>query len=130
MVMVNSGFPETRQNSAALAICREFAAQSGFTWAGGLALGGGGSVGGEPLTDAKRSGAPVRNVIAALQMTGSALAEGLPVPAEAARTLAKSLIPFALWRWLYAWIGGRGFVKAAAENGLRKDKLMAQPYAA
>lgn len=53
--IVNSGFPETHQNSVALAICREFAAQSGFTWAGGLALGGGGMIGGQPLTGAKRS---------------------------------------------------------------------------
>jgi hypothetical protein len=63
--IVNSGFPETHQNAVALAICREFAAQSGFIWAGGLALGAGGAVGGQPLTEAKRSGPSVKNVIAA-----------------------------------------------------------------
>jgi multimeric flavodoxin WrbA len=128
--IVNSGFPETRQNSAALAICREFAAQSGFAWAGGLALGGGGGIGGDPLTDGKRSGAPVRNVIAALRMTAAALAEGLPVPAEAARTIAKPPIPFPLWRWLYTWMGARGVKKGAAMNGVGKSELLARPYAA
>jgi hypothetical protein len=128
--IVNSGFPETRQNAMALAICREFAAQSGFTWAGGLALGGGGMIGGQPLTGTKRSGPPVQHVIAALEMTAEALAEGRPAPAEAVKTIAKNPIPFVLWRWLYAWMGGKGFVKLAAKNGVGKDKLLARPYAA
>jgi multimeric flavodoxin WrbA len=128
--IVNSGFPETHQNSVAMAICREFAAQSGFTWAGGLALGGGGAIGGQPLTGAKRSGPPVQHVIATLEMTAVALAEGLPVPAEAVRMIAKNRIPFALWRWLYMWMGTKGFEKLAAKHGIAKDKLLAQPYAA
>ncbi len=128
--IVNSGFPETHQNSVALAICREFAAQGGFMWAGGLALGGGGAIGGQPLTGAKRSGPPVQHVIAALEMTAAALAEGLPVPAEAVRMIAKNFIPFALWRWLYSWMGARGLKKLAAKNGIGKDKLLAQPYVA
>ena len=128
--IVNSGFPETHQNAVALAICREFAAQAGFAWAGGLALGGGGMIGGQALTGTKRSGAPVQHVIAALEMTAAALADGLPVPAEAVKTIAKNRIPFAVWRWLYMRMGGRGFEKLAAENGIGKDQLLAQPYAA
>lgn len=77
MTIVNSGFPETHQNAVAMAICREFATQSGFTWAGGLAFGAGGVIGGQSLTQAKRQGPPVRNVIAALEMTATCLAEGL-----------------------------------------------------
>jgi len=128
--IVNSGFPETRQNSVALAICREFAAQSGFTWAGGLALGGGGAIGNQPLTAAKRSGPQVQYVMAALEMTAAALAEGLPVPAEAVSLIAKNRIPFPLWRWLYTWMGGKGFERLAARNGISKEELLAQPYAA
>ncbi len=130
VAIVNSGFPETHQNSVALAICREFAAQSGFTWAGGLALGAGGMIGGQPLTGAKRSGPPVQHVIAALEMTAAALAEGRPVPAEAVSMIGKSPMPFAIWRWLYVRIGGKGFEKLAAKNGISKDQLRAQPYAA
>jgi multimeric flavodoxin WrbA len=131
VAIVNSGFPETHQNAVALAICGKFAAQSGFAWAGGLALGGGGVIGGQPLTGAKRSGPPVKHVIAALEMTAAALAEGLPVPAEAMKMIAKNpipLIPFALWRWLYVRIGGKGFEQEAAKNGVSKDKLLAQPF--
>jgi multimeric flavodoxin WrbA len=131
VAIVNSGFPETRQNAVALAICREFAVQSGFAWAGGLALGGGGAIGGEPLTAAKRPGPPVRNVIAALDMTAAALAEGLPVPAGATRLFAKNLIPLPVpvWRSLYMRLAGRGFEKLAAKNGIGKEQLRAQPYA-
>jgi hypothetical protein len=131
--IVNSGFPETRQNAVALAICREFAAQTGFKWAGSLALAAGGAIGSQPLTVAKRSGPPVKHVIAALEMTAAALAEGLPVPAEAVRMISKNpipLMPFALWRWMYVRFGGKGFEKVAAKNGVSRDQMLAQPYAA
>ena len=131
--IVNSGFPKTHQNAVALAICREFAAQSGVGWAGGLALGRGGAIGGQPLTAEKRSGPPVVHVTKALEMTAATLAEGMPVPAEAVRPFTKSPIPFmplALWRWMYIRIGGRGFVKEAAKNGVSKAIMLAQPYAA
>ena len=131
--IVNSGFPETHQNSVALAICREFAAQSGFTWAGSLALGGGGVIGSQPLTAPERSSLPVKHVIAALEMTATTLAAGLPVPAEAVRMISKNpipLMPSALWRWIYARLGGKGFEQQAAKNGVSKDGLLAHPYAA
>ena len=128
--IVNSGFPETFQNAVALAVCREFAAQSGFTWAGGLALGGGGAVGGQPLTAAKRSGPPVQHIVKALDMTAAALGGGLPVPAEAARLFARSPLTSAVWRRLYMWLVQRSFTELAAKNGVSKDQLAAQPYAA
>jgi len=130
VAIVNSGFPETHQNSVAMAICREFAAQAGFTWAGGLALGGGGAIGGQPLTGAKGPGPTVQYVTAALDMTAAALSNGLPVPADAVRKIARSPIPFALWRPFYSWMADRSFRKLAAMNGIGKDKLLAKPYAA
>jgi hypothetical protein len=90
VAIVNSGFPEIHQNAVALAICEEFAAQSGIAWAGGLALGGGGMVGGQPLTETKRSGPPVKHVIQALDLTAAALSDGLPVPAQAVKLMAKN----------------------------------------
>ena len=130
--VVNSGFPETHQNSMALAICREFAAQSGMAWCGGLALGGGGAVGEQPLTAPKRSGLSVDHVIRALDLTAAALSEGLPVPAEAVRFMAKSpvpFLPFALWRWIYLRFGDKGFEQLAARNGVSRERMLAQPYA-
>jgi multimeric flavodoxin WrbA len=133
LAIVNCGFPETHQNAVALAICREFAAQTGMVWAGGLALGAGGMIGGEPLTSTKRPGPPVKHVIQALDLTAAAIAEGRPMPSEAVTMMMKNpipLLPAALWRWLYVQIGGRGFVRAAARNGVSKNRLLDQPYAA
>jgi hypothetical protein len=128
VAVVNSGFPETHQNSLALAICREFTWQSGRTWAGGLAFGAGGMIGGQPLTQAKRQGAPVGNVIAALEMTAAALAEGLPVPVEAVKIITKSRIPVAIFRRLYAFMGGMSFRRLARKNGISEESMLAQPY--
>ncbi len=133
LAMVNSGFPETHQNAVALAICREFAAQSGIEWAGGLALGGGGIVGQQPLGIAKRSGPPVKHVVQALDLTTAALAQGRPAPALAISLMAKNpvpAIPFPVWRWIYMRFGGTGFEREAAKNGVSKARLLDQPYAA
>ncbi len=129
VAIVNSGFPETFQNSLALAICSEFARQSRFQWAGGLAFAAGGMIGGQPLTEPKRQGAPVRNVIAALEMAASSLSEDRPIPAEAMKIVMKNPLPFALWSRLYVWMGAMGFKKLAAKNGVNKAELLAQPYA-
>ncbi|MGB7435602.1 MAG: hypothetical protein WBW49_09280, partial [Candidatus Acidiferrum sp.] len=130
VAVVNSGFPETHQNSIALAICREFASQSGFTWSGGLAFGAGGMIGGQRLTDGKRPGPPVGRTVAALEMTAAALAEGQPVPAEAIKKVENKRVPFALWNRLYGWMAARSFERMAEKNGITKDALSAQPYAA
>ncbi len=49
LTIVNSGFPEVRHNFIALEIYKRFAVEAGFTWAGGLALGMGEAIAGEPL---------------------------------------------------------------------------------
>jgi hypothetical protein len=133
VAVVNSGFPETLQNSMALAICQEFATQSSIAWAGGLALGGGGAIGEQPLNATKRPGLPVKHVIRALDLTAASLAEGRSVPAEAVKLMAKTpvpFMPFALWRWIYLRFGGRGFEQQAARNGISRDRMLDQPYAA
>lgn len=128
VAVVNSGFPETHQNSIAVAICREFTEQSGRKWAGGLAFGGGGMIGGQPLTQAKRQGAPTGKVIAALKITAASLDQGLPVPLQAVRMIARNRVPFALFCRLYMWMGTLGFKRLAAKNGITKASLWAQPY--
>lgn len=124
VAIVNSGFPETRQNAVALAICQEFASQAGTGWSGGLALGGGGMVGEKPLNAAKRSGPPVKHVIEALDLTAEALSEGQPVPAQAVNLITKNpfpWMPFALYRWIYTRFGGKGFEMEAAKNGQQRE---------
>ena len=130
--IINSGFPETHQNAVALAICQEFAAQTHIEWSGGLAFGGGGMIGGQPLTGDKRLGRCVKHVIEALDLTVAALSEGRPVPAQAIRLMAKNpvpFVPFALWKWIYSRVATKGFEQEAAKNGVCRDRLMAQPYA-
>ena len=46
--LVNCGFPEAAQCRTALDIAEAFARRAGFKWAGGLALGEGGAIDGNP----------------------------------------------------------------------------------
>lgn len=130
--IVNSGFPETHQNAVALAICEEFAAQSRIDWRGGLALGGGGMIGGEPLDPGKRPRGGVKHVIEALDVTAAALSQDRPVPFEAVKLMAKNpvpFVPFAMWRWIYSRFGAKGFEQEAARNGVPRERLLQRRYA-
>lgn len=42
--LVNCGFPEPEHTRTAFSIGRHFAAAAGYTWSGGLPLGGGGAI--------------------------------------------------------------------------------------
>ncbi len=114
----NSGFPEPAQNATALAICRQFAREAGLRWAGGLAVGGGGLVGGRPLTEAGRV---VRPIIRALDLAAAALADGRPVPEAAHALLAKPVVA----PWLYRLVGNLGFWREARKSGVT---LRSKPY--
>lgn len=94
-VIVQCGFPETRQNQPAVDIMRQFAKEAGFSWAGALAMGMGGAVGGKRL---EKAGGMVRNVVKALDMAAASLAAGGDIPEEAARLMARPLMP----RWIYS----------------------------
>jgi multimeric flavodoxin WrbA len=131
--LCNNGFPEARQNAPALAICRQFALQSGMTWAGCLALGAGEALSsGDPLSAAGGNGhPPTRHVMQALDLAAKALADGLPMPVEAQKLLEKSplpFIPFSLWRWLFAKLGGRNWRQRAAQFGVGKHDMHNRPY--
>jgi hypothetical protein len=106
----NCGFPEAEQNHMALRITRCFARQAGFSWAGGLALGGGEPIKGKPLGE---SGGMVRNVIAALDMAAEALVEGEPVPQAAVDLMAEPLMP----AWMYRAMGNLGWNLQAMRQG-------------
>ncbi len=109
----------SRRRNIALAICREFAAAAGFTWAGGLALGGGGAINGQPL---EQVGGMARNVVAALDATADALARGQAAPPEAITLLRQPLMP----RGLYRLAGNAGWLMTARQNGTLR-RLGARP---
>lgn len=102
VAIVNCGFPEHAHNDLSLEMCRLFAAQAGWHWSGGLSLGGGGVIDGNPL---RERGPLTRSVRKALELTAAALDAGRDVPAEAVALMAKPMMPPRVYRWVanYGW---------------------------
>lgn len=65
MAIANCGFPEANQNRFALAICEQFALETGIQWVGGLALGMGGNISGKSFD---KLGSMVANVKKSLDL--------------------------------------------------------------
>jgi hypothetical protein len=120
VAIVNSGFPEARQNDTAIAICRRFAEEAGIDWAGGLTLGGGEMIAGRALSDV---GGSVRNVTKALDLAAAVIAKGEPVSKEAADLMAKPVLPSRL----YVWLANRRWNRQVREYGTR-PRLYDRPY--
>jgi hypothetical protein len=115
------GFPEAAQNDVALEICRNFAAEAGFEWGGGLAMGAGGMTGGRPLRDIRGM---MRSAAHALDLSAAALASGHPVPDDAVRLMAKPAIP----AFAYRFIANRGWRSEHKKEGATVP-LDARPFA-
>ena len=120
LAIANCGFPEVAHNATALAICRQFAEEAGYAWAGGLALGMGGAIAGRPLSEV---GGMAHNVLAALDLAAEAIAGGKPVPDEAITLMAKPFIPITG----YMLMGDIGWLAAARRNHVL-TRLGARPY--
>ncbi len=120
--IVNCGFPEAKHNNTAISICRCFAREAKFEWAGGLALGGGEAISGKPLVEVKGM---ARNVIKSLKLAATALTEGKPIPPEAIDLMSKPLIPARL----YTLIGNIGWRRRAKKYNEHKN-LYNRPYIA
>jgi multimeric flavodoxin WrbA len=119
--IANCGFPEAAHTATPLAICKTFARQAGFAWAGGLALGGGGIVGDMPLVEGGGRTMLIRKV---LDTAAEALAQGQPVPQAARDALARPMIP----HWLYRLMAELGWWQIAGKYGTRR-RLKQRPYA-
>ena len=119
VAIVNSGFPEARHNDTALAVCRNFAKKVGFTWAGGLAMGGGGMISGQPIAEL---GGRVRNQVKALEIAAEALANGEVIPEKAIVLISKLGIP----KWMYLWMGNHGW-KSEAKKAMKVKSMYSQP---
>lgn len=118
----NSGFPEAQQSETALAICREFAQETGITWVGGLPVGMGGAINGKALVEA---GGMLRNVVKALDLVVTSLNAGSGFPEESLRLTTKALFP----AWLYVFFGNMSFKQLGKKNGLSKGDLFHRPFA-
>lgn len=120
LAIVNSGFPEAAHNDVAIAICAQFARQTGCEWAGGLRVGGGGMFGGQPLNPQQPTS---RNIVRALDLSTEALANGEPVPVEVFELAARPSIP----RWLYVIVGTLSWLQQAQQNK-KLTRIWARPY--
>lgn len=120
--LVQCGYAEPRHNDTALAVCRQFAREAGYAWAGGLGLGGGhGLVSSRPVESLGRLGARLRQ---ALDLAAAALAAGGPIPHEAIVLLERPFMPPAL----YAFVANRVWHREARRRGV-KGRLLDRPYA-
>ena len=120
LAIANCGFPEAQHNAIVLAICEQFAAAAGFRWAGGLALGEGGAINGQPLA---KAGGMVHNVVAALDLAAAALAAGEPVPTEAVACMTRPFIPASA----YMLMGDLGWLMQAWRSRAL-TRLAARPF--
>ncbi len=120
LVTVNCGFPEASHNKLALQITEEFSHAMGLQWLGGLSLGGGEAIKGEPL---ESKGGMASHVISALDITAEAILSGKPMPEEAKTMMSKSFIP----NWLYTLVGEFGWRQQAKKHGKHHD-IKNKPY--
>lgn len=119
--VVNCGFLESHHNNIAIRILERFAAEAGFDWAGGLAVGGGGTFEGRPLQEV---GPLALDMMQALELSATALAAGQAIPQEAQALVRKQRLP----RWLYMLGGNAGWWILARQHGTML-RIRARPYA-
>ncbi|MBK9207722.1 MAG: hypothetical protein IPL71_05245 [Anaerolineales bacterium] len=114
-------FSEAKHNDTALAICEQFAIETGMTWLGSLALGGGeGLVHGVPLNEMDGRAMPLKK---SLELSAVSLALGMSIPQEARDILSRPIIP----NWMYKLFGGFGWKQQAKQYGVN-NQLRKQPY--
>jgi multimeric flavodoxin WrbA len=118
IALCQSGFPESSHNSLALQMCASFAQDAHYHFAGGLAIGGGGVLGGADI----HSSGMLRKLRQALDLTADALTAGNDLPPEATALVSKGTTP----KWLYVLIVNRQWKKQARENGV---DINAKPHA-
>ncbi len=111
--LLNCGYPERYHNDAALAVCRQFALQSGCVWLGGLTLGMAGISLGKGLSRAVNRG---------MEMAARAMAQGQPIPPQAAEYAGRPAVPLAA----YAYVLNRNFRRINKLHG--KAPIDARPY--
>lgn len=121
LAIVNCGFPEAEHTQVSLQICRNFARHVGFTWTGGLGLGGGEAIGGHRLQEVAWL---ARNAMRSLDLAAAALCERRVLPDEAVELMAAPLLPARI----YTTIATGGWYRRAWENGVVRQ-LRATPYA-
>jgi ring-1,2-phenylacetyl-CoA epoxidase subunit PaaE len=121
VAVMNSGFPEPEQMRFAFGLLGEFAREAGYTWAGGLAVGGGEAIAGRALDHAGGLTRPLRQAIE--QGVPTLLAGGV-LPDNSCDLAATQSVPAALYRFFGWW----GWHAKRLAQGLSKRAVHARPF--
>lgn len=121
MAVMSCGFAEPEQFRFAFGLLREFAREAGYTWAGGLPVGGGGAINGRAL---ERLGALTRPLRQAIDMGVPALLAGGVLPDAACTAAAVQTTPGALYRFFGWW----GWHMQRLALGISASNLRARPF--
>lgn len=121
VAVLNCGFPEPEQFRFSFGLLSEFAREAGYTWAGGLAVGGGEAIAGRALD---RVDGLVRPLLQALDLGVPVLLAGGVLPDAACHAAATQTTPGALYRF-FGWCGWH--VKRHAQ-GLSAREVNARPF--
>ncbi|MGD0818957.1 MAG: NAD(P)H-dependent oxidoreductase [Methanomassiliicoccales archaeon] len=119
--IVNSGSPESIQSTVALEICVLFARDTGFSWNGGGAVGGGSMLEGRTLEE---SGGKAKNLRAGLALLAVSISLGGGLSKQARDLIGRPLVP----KFLFLYFGNRMWRKTAENNGVA-DRLYDKPLA-
>jgi hypothetical protein len=120
LVMINSGFPETRQSAVAFEICRLFAVSVGMAWKGALCLPGGPIIASIEL---EQAGGRARHQVKGLGIAANDLAGGKEVSDQAKEEFSRLGIP----KWLYIITANRGWGRVNRKRGVKVD-IKRAPY--
>lgn len=118
--VVNCGFPEPEHTRHAFGVLRHYAHQTGAVFAGGLSVGGGEMIHGQPLARAPLAG----KLRAALDSVADSLAAGTPVDAETCLSLVRPPLP----PYLYRFAGAMGWNQMGRQRGLDASALRAPVF--
>lgn len=121
LAVMNSGFPEPEQFRFVFGLLGEFAREAGYTWAGGLAVGGGEAIAGRAPD---RVGSLVQPLRRAFDLGVPALLAGGVLPDAACNAAATQTTPGALYRF-FGWCGWH--VKRYTQ-GLSAREVNARPF--
>jgi len=124
VAVMNCGFPEKEHMEIALRLIKNFSEEANLRWGGAIAIGMGGALNGQALTERKGM---TRNLTKGLSMSASALAEGQPVPEEAEKLASKPFMPLFMAKPMLRLFGKRMWSNQAENNGAKPD-MYAKPY--
>jgi hypothetical protein len=124
VAIMNNGSPEKEHMDIALKIIRNFAQESNFKWGGGIRVGWGMALNGEPLDEKKGR---TKKLTRGLSLGSVSLAEGQPISEEAEDLASTLFAPLFLAKIIIRLVVNPGWNKQAKENNA-KAKMRDMPY--